>query len=554
MSGKSEAWPALGVCLFLAAMVATLFGPTLGHGFVNYDDDAYIHLQPEVVRGLSWDGVVWAFTQVHSGNRHPLTSLSHMLDCQLWGLNARGHHFGNVLLHGASALLLFLALRAMTGALWRSAFVATLFAIHPLRVESVAWVSERKDVLSGFFFMLTLLAYHRYAQRPGALRYGAVALLFALGLMAKPMLITLPFLLLLLDFWPLRRPTRWPRLLLEKLPLFFLCAVSALATMQAQTHTMRSLELLPLSARLANAAVALVTYIGQFFWPTRLGVFYPLPEQVSIWKTAFALALVVALTLLTLRLRRSRPYLTVGWLWYLGMLVPVLGLVQVGLQSHADRYTYLPQIGFALALTWGIADLSASWKFRPQILTAAAALIVGALSLATARQVDYWQSSETLWRRTLAVTEKNAVAHTNLGTLLPALEALAHYEAAVALEPDAPIVLNNLAWIRATAPDAVLRDGAQAVRLAERANQLLPAPDPIFLRALAAAYAEAGRFSEAIATAQRALPLAEAAGIDALVYDLSNNIAGYRHGEPVRDTSLGGFSDSAPPAADRAKD
>lgn len=537
MERSGERWLILILCLALAAPVWIVFAQTLQHDFVNYDDDAYVHLQPEIVRGLSLDGVKWAFTHTHSGNWHPLTSISHMIDCQLWQLNPRGHHLTSVLLHGASAILLFFALRDLTGRLWRTVFVAAVFAIHPLRVESVAWVSERKDILSGVFFMLTLLAYTRYARRPTWLRYGTMALLFVCGLMSKPMLVTLPGVLLLLDYWPLRRELPWKTLILEKVPLFLLSAGSAVITLMAQHHTIRPLELLPLSARAGNAFVSIVTYMGEMVWPTRLAVFYPLRDEIPIALAILSAVFIGAVMLLGLRTRRTQPYLAVGWLWYLGMLVPVLGLVQVGLQSHADRYTYLPQIGLALALTWLIADLSVSWKFRQTILATAATLVIFGLTAVASVQAAFWKNSETLWRHTLAVTTRNSVAHTNLGNVLPGREAIPQYEAALAIEPNSPLPLNNLAWILATAPDASLRDDARAVALAEKAKALTGDNDPAYLRTLAAAYANAGRYDEAIKTAERALPLAEAAGNAALAFDLRTNISGYRLEEPVRDTS-----------------
>jgi protein O-mannosyl-transferase len=535
---QGERWLTLAVCVALAAIVWIVFGQTLKHDFVNYDDDAYVHLQPEIVGGVTLHGVGWAFTHIHSGNWHPLTSISHMLDCQLCGLNARGHHLTNLLLHAMGAILLFLALREMTQRLWRSAFVAALFAIHPLRVESVAWIAERKDVLSGVLFMLTLLAYTRYARRPSLVRYLTMAALFACGLMSKPMLVTLPCVLLLLDYWPLKRVAPLKQLILEKLPLVILSAGSGVVTILAQTHTMRSLEVLPISARFGNAFVAVVTYIGQMIWPTRLAVLYPLPDQLPLWKPMLAAAVVCAVTVLAVRMRRTRPYLAVGWFWYLGMLVPVLGILQVGMQSHADRYTYLPQIGLSLGLTWMIAELSVAWKYRRPMLSGAVAVLLVALMKSAAVQASYWRDSETLWRHTLAVTTRNSVAHTNLGNTLPARDALPHYEAALAIAPDSTLPLNNLAWILATAPEVSLRDGQRAVQLAGKANQLGGGTDPNFLRTLAVAYAEVGRFADAIQTAEHALPLAEAQGDSALAFDLRNNIAGYRLNEPVRDPSL----------------
>ncbi len=528
----------VALSLGLVVLVWIVFAQVLRYDFVNYDDDAYVYLEPRVVSGLTWDGIQWAFSHFHSGNWHPLTSISHMLDAQLWGLAPRGHHLSSVLLHAANAVLLFLVFRVYTGQLWRSAFVSALFAIHPLRVESVAWIAERKDVLSGLFFLLTLLAYARYTRRPSWLGYVAVALLFACGLMSKPMLVTLPCLLLLLDVWPLRREASWSRLLREKIPLFALSAASCVVTVIAQASTIESLEMLPIPARIGHALVALLAYMRDMIWPARLAVLYPLRETVPIALALFAGLVVTALTVLAVLRRREFPYLALGWFWFVGMLIPVIGIMQVGRQSHADRYTYLPQIGLYLALTWWIADRTAQWKHRSQILTASALLVLAALATTASMQASHWRDSGTLWRRALAVTERNYVAHTNLGNFLPAREALPHYEMALAIQPDSPLPASNVAWILATAPDPNLRDGARAVRWAEQANRAAGNPDPLILRTLAASYAEAGRFADAIRTAEAALPLAEAAGQPALAFDLRNNIAGYKVGEPVRDLSL----------------
>ena len=362
------------VCIFLLLAVAVVFGPTIRHEFVNYDDDDYVYENPQVARGFTAPGIVWAFTHFHSGNWHPLTWLSHMVDCQLYGLDhPGGHHLTNVLLHAASCLVLFVVLRQMTGDLWPSAFVASLFAIHPLHVESVAWVAERKDVLSGLFFMLTLAAYVSYARRPfSLLRYLLTTALFALGLMAKPMLVTLPFVLLLLDYWPLgrigatsqpvSRESRLPqqsspalrRVLLEKLPWLAMAAASCAATFLAQGTSVVVVQRLPLLTRIDNALVSYAAYLGQFFYPAGLAALYPHPQSsLPIWKIVAAVLLLLGVSLAALACRRKCPYLLVGWLWYLGMLVPVIGLVQVGSQAMADRYTYLTQIGLYIALAWG---------------------------------------------------------------------------------------------------------------------------------------------------------------------------------------------------------
>src|SRR5919106_4473973 len=352
---RAKSWVAdLLVCLGLVAVTWAVFGQTLTHDFINFDDHIYVYENPVVVRGLSTEGIIAAFTHTHARNWHPLTTISHMLDSQLYGLNASGHHLTNVILHTISVLLLFLVLKQMTGSFWQSAFVAALFAIHPLHVESVAWIAERKDVLSAMFFMLALAAYARYARAPSALRYLLVAMLFAFGLMSKPMLVTLPFVLLLLDYWPLARiggqkpeiGSRLPRLITEKIPLFALSAFSCIATLFVQRQGPSTIDQLPFLWRLNNTFVSCVTYVWQMLWPARLAVFYPHPnDRLPLVEVTMAIAFGVGISLFVIYLRRTKSYLVTGWFWYLGMLVPVIGLIQVGEQAHADRYTSLPQIG-----------------------------------------------------------------------------------------------------------------------------------------------------------------------------------------------------------------
>src|SRR6266852_8119440 len=335
----------LTICVFLAGITWAVFGQTLGYQFVNFDDPEYVYENPHINGGLTARGLVWAFTHVPAPDWYPLTTISHMVDCQLYGLNAGGAHFTNVLLHTVTVILLFLVLRAMTGTIWRSAFVAALFAIHPLRVESVAWVVERKDVLSGLFFMLTLGAYVRYARNRSIPCYIIMSILFACGLMSKPMLVVTPFVLLLLDYWPLRRfadrSSIW-RLVLEKIPLLALSAGSCLATVAGQTGKVVAMEPLPLVWRINNALVSYVIYVWQMIWPAKLAVFYPHPENhLPFWEIGLAIAFLVAMTAGALVVRKDRPYLIVGWLLYLLMMVPVIGVIQINLQGHADRYTYL---------------------------------------------------------------------------------------------------------------------------------------------------------------------------------------------------------------------
>jgi protein O-mannosyl-transferase len=478
-------WLTIGICVILAGLTWLVFGQTLWNDFINYDDPRYVYENTKITGGLTISGIAWAFTHIHSMNWHPLTTISHMLDCQLYGLNAGWHHFTNVLLHTLAAILLFLALQQMTNAVWRSAFVAAVFAIHPLRVESVAWVAERKDVLSGVCFMLTLLAYVYYTRAPSLSRYLAVALVFALGLMSKPMLVTLPFVLLVLDYWPLRRiggrgSGAGRQLLipvLEKIPLIALSAVSSVVTFLVQKGAVGWTEDLPILERINNAAVSYVLYIWQMFWPMNLAVFYPHPEnRLPLWEIISSLLLLICITTVAITLRKKRPYLITGWLWYLGMLVPVIGLVQVGWQGRADRYTYLPQIGLYIAITWAVADLTSLWRRQRTILSAAAILVIGALSLCAWVQTSYWRDSETLFRHALAVTANNDVAENNLGIVFlrqgKVNEAISLLQTAVDLRPDNSPAHENLA-------KALLQKGQVADALIHYRKLLELQPDNI---------------------------------------------------------------------------
>jgi protein O-mannosyl-transferase len=464
----------IGICIFLGVLTWVVFGQTLSHDFINYDDPRYVYENTKITGGLSVSGIAWAFTHVHSMNWHPLTTMSHMLDCQLYALKAGWHHFTNVLLHSIATLLLFLALQQMTRAPWRSAFVAAVFAIHPLRVESVAWIAERKDVLSGVFFMLTLLAYARYVRAPSLGRYLLVAAACAFGLMSKPMLVTLPFVLLLLDYWPLGRYSErpvarplanapeghgrgalsarlsWVPLLVEKIPLIALAAASSVVTLFAQKSAVGFTEQLPVVSRINNAIVTYVLYIWQMFWPTKLAVFYPHPEnRLPLWQIIVALVILVGITTGSIAVRKQRPYLLVGWLWYIGMLVPVIGLVQVGWQGHADRYTYLPQIGLYIMISWVVVDFTALWHRQTEILIACAAIVIAALGWWAWVQTSYWRNSETLFRHALAVTTNNDVAENNLGIVFLRQgkldDAISLLQAAVDLRPDNSPAHENLA-------------------------------------------------------------------------------------------------------------
>ena len=511
---RSPRWKTICICIALAVLTWAVFGQTLRYDFVNYDDPHYVYQNARITSGINLTSVVWAFSHVHSENWHPLTTITHMLDCQLYGLKAGWHHFTNVLLHSAAVVLLFVALKQMTGAVWRSAFVAAVFAVHPLHVESVAWIAERKDVLSALFFMLTLLAYLHYTRAPSIGRYLTVALVVALGLMSKPMLVTLPFVLLLLDYWPLgrfeaRRPNsvrQLKRLVLEKIPLIALAAVSSIVTFLAQRGAIGWTEQLPISARINNAIVSYIIYIRQMFWPARLAVFYPHPEnRLPIWEISLALIVLIGITAAAFLLRKKAPYLVTGWLWYLGMLLPVIGLVQVGWQGHADRYTYLPQIGLYIAITWAVTDLTRSWRFQRISLGAVALVIVNVLSWRSWLQTFYWRDSETLFTHALAVTTNNDVALNNLGIIFldkgQLDDAISKLQAAIDLRPENGPAHDNLA-------KALLRKGQVTQAMVHYRKFLEIDPENVEARnTLGTALIQQGKLREAIDQWQEALAI-----------------------------------------------
>ena len=689
--------------VLLAGATFAAFAGVLRNGWILFDDPRYVYENVHVMRGLRLEGLRWFLVHPHGGNWHPLTSCSHMLDVQLFGLDPRGHHAMSLALHALNAVLLALVLARFTGAWWRSVLVAALFALHPLRVESVAWISERKDVLSGLFFLLTLEAYRRWVARPGAARGALVAAALALGLMTKPMLVTLPIVLVLLDVWPLgrlagegRRPAATPRgtragaappaapgrgpaparplwgLVREKWLLFALAAASAVVTfvVQRRTGAVASIGQIPAGRRLGNALVSCVLYVRDTLWPAGLAPFYPYPGAPQVAVAAACAAGLALATWGVLRVRRGRPYLAVGWLWFVVMLLPVIGLIQVGGQSHADRYTYLPTMGLLIALVWAAAELAGPARARRGALTGLALVVLTALGLATARQVARWRDTRTLFAYTLSVTRDNPIAHEYLGDVLlkegrladalpeyrdavrfapeladahgemgTALAALGRYdealaefrialglaetaethhnlgftyqrqgriddavrefEAALALDPDLRLALvhlgaiqaargryaeseqhlrhalelapgdlenqrllavtltlegrveeavamyreilarrpddldalNNVAWIRATHAQAAHRDGAEAVRLAERARDASPEPVAVLYSTLAAAYAEAGRFADAVRAGQRAVALADSAGAPEESARYAAQLAVYRAGK-----------------------
>ena len=430
------------ICLILAVCTVGAYWRVGGFDFVKYDDPLYVAENPHVQAGLTREGFVWAFTTGHAGNWHPLTWLSHMLDCRIFGLNPGRHHLTNLLLHIGSTLLLFSVLKRMTGAVLRSGFVAALFALHPLHVESVAWIAERKDVLSTFFLFLTVWGYLRYAKRPGVGWYLLTVAFFALGLLAKPMLVTLPFLLLLLDYWPLERigfggaggdggssdsRFRWRvavGLLCEKIPLFVLSVVSSIVTFRVQeaggsVRQMDGLFGFPIKIRIINALVSYLRYIGKMFWPSGLSVHYPHPsDKLLLWHGVVAAVLLAVVSVLVIWQLRRRKYLFVGWFWYLGMLVPVIGLIQVGAQAMADRYTYVPMVGLFIMIAWGLYDVVGKWRYRTVVVGASVPAIVAALVVCTWHQVGHWRNEMTLFQRAITVTENNEKMYLGMGLAL----------------------------------------------------------------------------------------------------------------------------------------
>jgi Flp pilus assembly protein TadD len=637
--------PAPWIGLLLAGLTFAVYAPVSQYEFVHYDDPAYVTANPQIQAGLTREGLAWAFGRLHGRETywHPLTWVSHMLDCQLFGLNAGAHHLVNVGLHALNAILLYFVLLRMTGAAWRSVVVAALFIVHPLQVDTVAWVAERKNVLSGCFWWLTLWAYAGYAGRGGTGRYLLTLGLFALGLMAKPTLVTLPCVLLLLDFWPLRRfpfrtgspagpghppsptpaflPASTGRLILEKASFLGLSLISSALTVLAHHGlgiTQEGLAL-PLSLRLENTVVSYARYLGKFLWPSHLAVLYPHPGTWAPAAVGASIVLLLGISVVVVWQARKRPYRVAGWLWFLGVMVPTIGLLQAGVQAMADRFMYLPIVGLLVMIIWGVAEVSVRWKRRQIVVTLLALLAVAGCVMRTWDQLPCWQNSVALFEQAIRVTRKNFAMHYNLGMMLyergdpqgagshaqealrfhprfaeahfllglvaerrgkvdeavehfktaadltpsgswsarqaqaiaftrlgrtdeaiaayrSALQvapdnpetmmmlgqllaqrgdtagALQHWHEALRLKPDYPELLNNLAWLLATHPDATLRDGAEAVRHGERACELTQYRRAVLIGTLAAAYAEAGRFSDAIRMAQKARELALAQG------------------------------------------
>ncbi len=457
------------ICLFLIVSTLVVYWQVSDHDFINFDDPDYITENRDVLSGLTKKGFTWAFTTFHSANWHPITWLSHMLDHELFALDPGKHHLMNLLFHLANTFLLFIVLGKMTGAPWRSGFVAALFALHPLHVESVAWISERKDVLSTFFWMLTMWAYVRYAVRPRFGRYILVVIFFALGLMSKPMLVTLPFVLLLLDYWPLGRlqmrhvntggnfletdtsTLSW--LIWEKIPLFALTGASSVVTflVQGKGGAVQSLVTLPLSIRLSNIVIAYVGYIRKMVFPNDLAVIYPHIGTLAMWQIGVIGLLLVCFSAMLVMGAQRRPYLAVGWLWYLGTLIPVIGLVQVGAQSMADRYTYVPLIGLFIMCAWGVPDLIEKWRYRRVALSISAGILILGLMMCTWFQVTRWKDSPTLFTHALNVTKRNWMAHYQLGMARAEQgkleQAIAHYSEALRIKSDFGLAHSNLAGV-----------------------------------------------------------------------------------------------------------
>ena len=444
---RSQIW----ICFLLLIAVLSVYSQVRTYDFVNYDDPDYVTDNPHVRGGLTAAGAIWALTATSSANWFPITRLSHMLDVQLFGLQSGWHHLTSVLIHALSTVLLFMLLSRITGALWGSAFVAFVFGLHPLHVESVAWIAERKDVLCGLFWVLTLWAYIKYVNRSSASRYAWLLLLFCCGLMSKQMIVTLPLVALLLDVWPLSRLRTHPRrVILEKLPLFGLALAASIVAFLAQQHggTISTLNEFPLTLRIQNALLSYLTYLAKLFWPSRLAVFYPYPAGLSMWKAVVAGLALAIITALVLWMTSRRPYLAVGWLWYLITLGPVIGIVQIGLQSRADRYTYVPMIGISIMLAWGLPDVLQKLRHRKRIVGAIAALACSGWLIVTWFDIQHWRTSISLNQNAIRVTQDNFVAYNNLGVAFRTEghlnEAITNFREALRVKPQFGEAENHL--------------------------------------------------------------------------------------------------------------
>jgi protein O-mannosyl-transferase len=658
VSTKNHVQPKYFICMFLVVITLLAYWQLPSHNFVNFDDNGYITENPKVHKGVTRESIEWAFGVTDFAYWHPLTWLSHMLAFQLFGLNSGMHHLVNLFFHIANTVLLFFLLNRMTGSILQSGFVAAMFALHPLNVESVAWASERKNVLSTLFWMLTLLSYIHYVKRRTVLKYLLILFVFTLGLMAKPMLVTLPLVLLLLDYWPLRRfncamskntgyqKLPFLHLVLEKMPLLILSLISIyLSSISLQkSGFIVSTASVPMKLRIANALVSYVNYIKKMIWPHNLAVYYPFPYTIPLWHVVGAGFLILGISLMVFKTVKTRPYLIVGWLWYMGTLVPVIGLMQAGLwPAMADRFAYVPLIGLFMIVAWGVPDLI-RWRYKKIMLATLATILISNLTVMTWLQIRYWQDGVSLFTHNLNVTRNNSVAHNNLGYILmqhgdyknaidhynnalrinpnyveahnnlgTALlqqgdykKAIYHYYKALRINPNyaethnnlgtallqqgdykkaiyhyyealnsnpkyagayynlGKIFLNqgkteeainlyrkalkfspemiqalyNLSWLIATHEDKKVRNGNEAVKLAEKLCSITHYTEPLALDALAAAFAETKRFDAAVLTAKKALNIALRKGPKELVSGLEERLKLYQTEQPYRQNSL----------------
>jgi hypothetical protein len=521
-SKPAARWIVLALSCALIVLVLAIYWQTSSFDFTNYDDNIYVFQNEQVTSGLNWQNVFWAFKSTRASNWHPLTWISHMLDCEFFGLDSGSHHLTNVFLHATNSLLLFFILRVMTGRQGLSWIVAAMFAVHPLHVESVAWISERKDVLSTLFWLLTILAYWRYVKVPNALRFGLVVVVFACGLMAKPMLVSLPIVLLLMDWWPLGRirahtifepcgknlkaaPLR--NLVLEKTPLFVLSAASCVVTfvVQRMTGAVKPLDAFPIGVRLANAVWAYGQYVVKAFCPVRLACFYPHPgASLPTWQVAVSAIALIVVTAAVIAARNEKKYLFTGWLWYIVTLVPVIGLVQVGKQAMADRYTYVPFIGLFIVIVWGcdealqaLTNSVPKWQLLSRLTAVTLTVVtISLLAMVAWKQTSYWRNDNAIWERALAVTDNNAVAHYNLGTTLATQgdteAAIRHFREAIRIDPRKHEAYANLG--------AMLGERgsySEAVKYFQIAVSLRP-KNPVYRANLGIALVRLRRYSEAI--------------------------------------------------------
>ncbi len=478
------------ICILLIAIVLTVYMQAGNHQFLNYDDDVYVTSNPNVAGGITRNNILWAFTSFDAANWHPITWLSHMADVQFYGMNPRGHHLTNVAVHTVSSLFLLLLLLRLTGAVWQSSFVAALFALHPLHVESVAWVAERKDVLSAFFWLLTLLFYAKFTTKRKYSLYFLSLFSFVLGLMSKPMLVTLPLVMLLMDFWPLERVRqseqkirrhRFDRIISlakEKIPFFACSLFSAAVTIYAQQkgEAIQGLEVISFKLRIENALSAYVKYVGKTIWPHDLAVLYPFPLSFPLWQVISSLLVLLFLSVTAIRVGRLRPYLPVGWFWFLVTLVPVIGLIKVGVQSMADRYSYIPSIGLFIMAAWGVPDLTKGLRHRKGILALLACAVIIASTVLTWQQLRYWRDNISLYRHTLQVTTGNSWINYNLGLALASAgdldAAIQEYQKALLISPNNSNIHNNLGM-------ALVRKGDTDEGIRELREALLLTPDNV---------------------------------------------------------------------------